>query len=58
MKKLLISHFLLHKGKWQKVLLIMRLSVLFTFIAIMNTTAGVYSQTVKIDLELRNATLQ
>ena len=36
----------------------MRLSVLLTFIAIINATASVYSQTVKIDLELRNATLQ
>ncbi|MDD4145038.1 MAG: carboxypeptidase-like regulatory domain-containing protein, partial [Prolixibacteraceae bacterium] len=58
MKKLLISYFLQERGKWEKVFLIMRLSILFTFAAIINVTASGYSQTVKIDLELKNATLQ
>jgi TonB-dependent starch-binding outer membrane protein SusC len=36
----------------------MRLSLILTFVAVLNVTANVYSQSVRINLELKNATLE
>jgi len=58
MKNLFINDFLLKGRKVKKVLLIMRLSLILTFAAVLNVTANVYSQSVRVDLELKNATLE
>jgi TonB-linked SusC/RagA family outer membrane protein len=58
MKNLFINDFLLKGRKVKKVLLIMRLSLILTFAVVLNVTANVYSQSVRIDLELKNATLE
>jgi len=58
MKNLFINDFLLKRRKVKKVLLIMRLSLILTFVAVLNVTANVYSQSVRINLELKNATLE
>jgi TonB-dependent starch-binding outer membrane protein SusC len=58
MKNLFINDFLLKGRKVKKVLLIMRLSLILTFAAVLNVTANVYSQSVRVDLDLKNATLE
>jgi TonB-dependent starch-binding outer membrane protein SusC len=58
MKNLLTNDFLLKGRKIKKVLLIMRLSLILTFVAVLNVTANVYSQSVRVDLDLKNATLE
>jgi len=42
----------------KKLLLIMRLSFILMLAAVFNVTASVYSQTVRVDLELKDATLE
>jgi TonB-linked SusC/RagA family outer membrane protein len=58
MKKLLTNDFLLKGRKCKKFLLIMRLSLILTFATLLNATASVYSQSVKVNLDLKNATLE
>jgi TonB-dependent starch-binding outer membrane protein SusC len=58
MKKLFMNDFLLKGGKCKKILLIMRLSLILTFATLFNVTASVYSQSVKVNLDLKNATLE
>jgi TonB-linked SusC/RagA family outer membrane protein len=58
MKKLLTNDFLLKGRKCKKILLIMRLSLILTFATLFNVTASVYSQSVKVNLDLKNATLE
>jgi len=53
-----MSNFLLKGRKCKKILLIMRLSLILTVAAVFNVTASVYSQSVKINLDLRDATLE
>ena len=58
MKKKLIMDFLPIGRRCKKLLLIMRLSLILIIAAVFNVTASVYSQTVRVDLELQNATLE
>lgn len=45
-------------GLWQKQLRIMKLSFLLTFIGILQLSAATYSQNVKLDLKVKNASLE
>lgn len=58
MKKKLITYFLPLGRKCKKLLLIMRLSLLFMLAAVLNVTASVYSQSAKVDLDLIDASLE
>ncbi|GAB1452175.1 TonB-dependent receptor [Draconibacterium sp.] len=58
MKKKLFDVFLSNGRKMQKQLLIMKLSLILMFSAILNVTASVYSQSARVNLELKNANLQ
>jgi uncharacterized protein YabE (DUF348 family) len=53
-----MNDFLLKGRKWKKILLIMRLSLILTFATLFNVTASVYSQSVKVNLDLKDATLE
>ncbi len=58
MKKKSITDFLSSERRCKKLLLIMRLSIILILAAVFNTTASVYSQSVRVNLELKNATLE
>lgn len=58
MKKKLITAFLLSGRKCKKLLLIMKLSFILMLAAVFNVTASVYSQSVRVDLKLENASLE
>ena len=58
MKKLFMNGFLPRGRKCKKILLIMRLSLILTFATLLNATASVYSQSVKVNLDLKNASLE
>jgi TonB-dependent starch-binding outer membrane protein SusC len=58
MKNLFMNGFLPKWRKCKKILLIMRLSLILTFATLLNATASVYSQSVKINLDLKDATLE
>lgn len=45
-------------GLWQKELRIMKLCLIFTFIGMMQISAATYSQDVKLDLKVKNASLE
>ena len=49
--------FLQMRRKCKKLLLIMRLSIILVLLAVLNATGSVYSQSVKVNLELKDATL-
>lgn len=53
-----MNGFLPKGRKCKKILLIMRLSLILTFATLFNVTASVYSQSVKVNLDLQNATLE
>jgi TonB-dependent starch-binding outer membrane protein SusC len=53
-----MNGFLPKGRKCKKILLIMRLSLILTFATLFNVTASVYSQSVKVNLDLKNATLE
>ena len=53
-----MNDFLPRGRKCKKILLIMRLSLILTFATLLNATASVYSQSVKVNLDLKNATLE
>ncbi len=53
-----MNDFLPKGRKCKKILLIMRLSLILTFATLLNATASVYSQSVKVNLDLKNATLE
>ena len=58
MKKKLITAFLPSVRKCKKLLRIMRLSLILMLAVVFNVTASVYSQSVRVDLELHDATLE
>lgn len=58
MKKKSLTGFLFCQRKSKRLLLMTKLSLLLMFAAVMNVTASVYSQTVRVDLDLKNATLE
>ena len=45
-------------GLWQKEFRIMKLCLIFTFIGVMQISAATYSQDVKLDLKVKNASLE
>lgn len=45
-------------GLWQKEFRIMKLCLIFTFIGMMQISAATYSQDVKLDLKVKNASLE
>ena len=45
-------------GLWQKEFRIMKLCLIFTFIGVMHISAATYSQDVKLDLKVKNASLE
>lgn len=45
-------------GLWQKEFRIMKLCLIFTFIGVMHISAATYSQGVKLDLKVKNASLE
>lgn len=53
-----ITNFLPLRRKSKKLLLIMRLSLILMLAVVFNVSASVYSQSVRIDLELENASLE
>lgn len=53
-----MNDFLPKGRKCKKILLIMRLSLILTFATLFNVTASVYSQSVKVNLDLKNASLE
>ena len=57
MKKKLITDFLSKERKSKQILLIMRISVFLMLAAVFNVTASVYSQSVRVDLDLKDASL-
>lgn len=58
MKKKLTVVFHPKGRKLKKVLLIMRISFILIFAAVFNVTASVYSQSVRVDLDLKEASLE
>ncbi len=58
MKKKSCKSFLLPKGKTRKLLLITKLSLLLMITTVFSVSAGVYSQSVRVDLKLENASLE
>lgn len=58
MKKKSITYFFPIGRKCKKLLLIMRLSLILIFTTFLSTTASVYSQAVRVNLDLKNATLE
>ncbi|MEG1738034.1 MAG: SusC/RagA family TonB-linked outer membrane protein [Odoribacter sp.] len=44
--------------RWQQKLKIMKLCLLLTWISVMNVTAATYSQNVKLDIELKNVSME
>jgi len=58
MKKKLIADFLSKERKFKQILLIMRISVFLMLAAVFNVTASVYSQSVRVDLDLKDASLE
>lgn len=58
MKKKSITHFFPLGRKCKKLLLIMRLSLILIFATFLSTTASVYSQSVRVNLNLKDATLE
>ncbi len=58
MKKKLINDFLPRGRELKKLLLIMKISLILTLVTVLNVTASVYSQSARINLELKNANLE
>ncbi len=58
MKKKSIFHFLPKGRECKQILLIMRISLILMLAAVFNVTASVYSQSVRIDLNLKDASLE
>lgn len=58
MKKKSLLHSFSNGRKCKKLSLIMRLSLILILAAVFNATASVYSQSVRVDLKLKNATLE
>lgn len=58
MKKKRISRFLQVGRRAKKLFLVMKLSLILTFACILNVTANVYSQSVRINMELQGANLE
>jgi TonB-linked SusC/RagA family outer membrane protein len=58
MKKKLIDLFLPKRSKRKKLFLIMKLSLILFLAGIFNLSASVYSQTVRVNIELKNANLE
>jgi TonB-linked SusC/RagA family outer membrane protein len=58
MKKKSFTELFPQGGSCKKLLLIMKLSFILTLVSVFNVTASVYSQSVRINLELKNATLE
>jgi TonB-linked SusC/RagA family outer membrane protein len=58
MKKNLITDFRPKGRKLKQILLIMRISLLLMLAAVFNVTASVYSQSVRVDLDLKDASLE
>ena len=58
MKKKSLLHSFSNGRKCKKIQLIMRLSLILMLAAVFNVTASVYSQSVRVDLKLKDATLE
>ena len=58
MKKKSITHFFPYGRKCKKLLLTMRLSLILMFATFLSATGGVYSQSVRVNLDLKDATLE
>ncbi len=58
MKKKLIKDFPLNRRKLKKILLVMRISLLLMLAAVLKVTASAYSQSVRVDLDFKNASLE
>ncbi len=58
MKKKLTGVIPLHEDMIQKIWLIMRLTAFFTFVLLMQVTASVYSQQAKLNLKMKDASLE
>ncbi len=58
MKKNLIHLFLFERRKGRKLFLVMKLSLFLILISLVSASASVYSQSVRIDMELHDASLE